>query len=275
MKKTVKNFMLTDKYHGHTIMVYGELWEEGYIDGVVITRAKFSKDGKRVMDASTTSEDILLNRPYTRTRYFNMGWAICSPDDKFDKSVGIELCKKRFRKSPLRTETGLFLTKDMVMALIRNEIRYIKIHWAKFAPKAENFFYCTDSSDSGTYSTSAELEPETFVPQDFEIEIEDASNVAHGIEKGSYVTVKNDDGKKVVGFVESVNGEDIYFSWFVSYSSNYCSFRYNFGTDGLHCYTKDARLSTEDEIKEAVSMIEKWTYFKWDRETEKLVRQRF
>ena len=63
-----------------------------------------------------------------------MGWAICSPQDTYDEKAGIELCKKRFRKSPLTAKTGLFLTNDMVNAILDNEVNYIKAHWGKFVP---------------------------------------------------------------------------------------------------------------------------------------------
>jgi hypothetical protein len=62
----------------------------------------------------------------------NMGWSICQTNyDEFDTEKGINLAKKRFEK-PLVTENGKFLTSDMVLAILKNELDYIENHIDKY-----------------------------------------------------------------------------------------------------------------------------------------------
>lgn len=268
MKKSLKNFSLTENYKGHTILVYGELWEEGYVDGIVIRRAKFSKDGRKVMDESITSEDILLNRPYTRTRYFNMGWSICSPMDRFDENVGIELCKKRFRKSPLKTETGLFLTKDMVQALLRNEIEYIKKNWAKFVHEEPNAFVNAAKKLNNAFTRKQQVNETTTT--------QEVNETEKPISNGDYVRIFNPLKKnwpEVVGCVESVVDNNVYLKWVVKYGENngvsFSSFSYS-GIELTSCLKENVRLATTEEISNALKNIEKNTRFHWNASTKQL-----
>lgn len=295
MKKSLKTFSSVDKYNGYTILIYGELWEEGYIDGMIVQRAKFSKDGRKVMDLSMDHEGILLNRPYTRTRYFNMGWAICSPEDKFDENIGIEICKRRFRKSPLRTETGLFLTKDMVQALIENEIKYIKSHWSKFVhptDKAENtvmkaFKAFADSvskkkgeSDINVWKEEKD-EPTSYTEADSltdeeklmrkppmfgSEETNDNSDAKEpGIGPGSYVRVLSKNEQEVpftVAYVKDVDDNGIYCLWSMKFNDIFSSFRVN--NTYFDTKTYSFRLATNQEVSDTLKEIEKKTSFHWN-----------
>jgi len=284
MKKSVKNFKLTENYKGHIILVYGELWEEGYVDGIVIRRAKFSKDGRKVMDESVTSEDILLNRPYTRTRYFNMGWAICTPDDKYNEQYGIELCKRRFRKSPLKTETGLFLTKDMVHALLRNEIHYIENNWKKFAPKSK------DIEDNG-YDVNKEpvtginKEPVNRFPKfhcdkkwtsirnkkgenNIPVENGENKNDFQKFKPGDYVRIfkpEIEGWPVTIGCVKSVDEKNVYLSWVVKHGVEngveYSSYNRISGLKSLYYNKKYVQRASKSEANRALNYIQNLT---WD-----------
>lgn len=119
-----------------TILVYGELYEDGIIPGVRVQTVGLSRDGQRVLEEGDEvigiSGDI-----YARTKFFNMGWSICSPQDKFDVNVGISLAKKRFAKYPMYTQSGHFLTDDMIDSIINNELNFIHDHFGKFYCKSE------------------------------------------------------------------------------------------------------------------------------------------
>ena len=140
MKKKFRTYQLVETLkNGYTVVVYGELWEDGKIDGVAVFPCKFTRDGKTVMEYDMkNSTSLWLKKPYARTKHFNMGWAICSPNDEFDLEKGIELCKKRFQKHDMATQCGKFLTESMIYAILGNEIRYIENHWKKYV-KYERF----------------------------------------------------------------------------------------------------------------------------------------
>lgn len=136
MKKKFKAFEKIETLPNRSVvMVYGELWEDGYVNGVAVFPCKFSRDGRQVMEYDfSNSTSLHLSKPYSRTKYFNMGWAICAREDKFDHDKGVEICKRRFHDEPLTTQSGTFLTPDMITAIIANEVEYIKKHWEKYVP---------------------------------------------------------------------------------------------------------------------------------------------
>lgn len=136
MKKKFKTFeKIAVCSDGRTAMVYGELCENGYVDGVAMFPAKFSRDGKNVVEYNVPlGVYTLTGRKYARTKSFNMGWAICSPEDKFNRDEGVKICKRRFRKTPLTTTSGTFLTNDMIEAIVSNELKYIIDNIHKFVP---------------------------------------------------------------------------------------------------------------------------------------------
>lgn len=142
MKKRRKTYLKTGHaYVGNgrnaTILVYGELWETETVDGIFVQRVGLSRDGKRIIECGSGSVGV-LGAPYAKTKYFNMGWAICSPDDEYNEETGIKIAKSRFLKSPLSTQSGTFLTNDMIDAILDNEIRFIQNNLSKFYhPKDE------------------------------------------------------------------------------------------------------------------------------------------
>lgn len=142
MKKRRKTYLKTGHaYVGNgrnaTILVYGELWETETVDGIFVQRVGLSRDGKRIIECGSSSVGV-LGAPYAKTKYFNMGWAICSPDDEYNEEIGIKIAKSRFLKSPLSTQSGTFLTNDMIDAILENEIRFIQNNLNKFYhPKDE------------------------------------------------------------------------------------------------------------------------------------------
>ena len=142
MKKRRKTYLKTGHaYVGNgrnaTILVYGELWETETVDGIFVQRVGLSRDGKRIIECGSSSVGV-LGAPYAKTKYFNMGWAICSPDDEYNEEIGIKIAKSRFLKSPLSTQSGTFLTNDMIDAILDNEIRFIQNNINKFYhPKDE------------------------------------------------------------------------------------------------------------------------------------------
>lgn len=142
MKKRRKTYLKTGHaYVGNgrnaTILVYGELWETETVDGIFVQRVGLSRDGKRIIECGSSSVGV-LGAPYAKTKYFNMGWAICSPDDEYNEEIGIKIAKSRFLKSPLSTQSGTFLTNDMIDAILENEIRFIQNNLSKFYhPKDE------------------------------------------------------------------------------------------------------------------------------------------
>lgn len=142
MKKRRKTYLKTGHaYVGNgrnaTILVYGELWETETVDGIFVQRVGLSRDGKRIIECGSGSVGV-LGAPYAKTKYFNMGWAICSPDDEYNEEIGIKIAKSRFLKSPLSTQSGTFLTNDMIDAILDNEIRFIQNNLNKFYhPKDE------------------------------------------------------------------------------------------------------------------------------------------
>lgn len=159
MKKKRKSYVVTfekpltenGKDVFATILIYGELWEDGVVDGIRLQHVGLSRDGSAVLEVKSETVGA-LSAPYARTKIFNMGWAICSPDDKFDESTGIEIAKRRFAKYPITTRSGNFLTDDMIHSIMENEYRFISSHFNNFYKKGPD---------------TAEEKPLTFENDDF------------------------------------------------------------------------------------------------------------
>lgn len=128
------------KYNGkrYIVAVYGELSETKEHDGICICKVKTNRSGREINSVDTENGNIILCDEKTRSRLktFNMGHAICAPEDVYSEDVAIKLCKKRFAKSPITTRNGNFLTIDMVTAIIENEVDYICEHINKFVKSA-------------------------------------------------------------------------------------------------------------------------------------------
>jgi hypothetical protein len=139
MKKK-KNYVLTAEKAVDggtaTILVYGELWEDSFVDGIRIQRVGLSRDGRRIIEHGA---EVLgsLGMPYARTKFFNFGWAICAPGDKYSEEIGVRLAKKRFSVSPLSTQSGNLLTDDMNLSILQNELDFISDNFDKFYKRTE------------------------------------------------------------------------------------------------------------------------------------------
>lgn len=287
MKRSFRTFKAQEQYKGFIILVYGEVWEEGYIDGIVLKRAKYTRDGREVLDVSKNDESILLTRPYTRTRLFNMGWAICNPADKFDEERGIELCKKRFRKTPLKAETGLFLTKDMCRAIVHNEVEYIKAHWDKFNPDYWNKLAAvrplTDSEPCEAKCKCCDINPDAACPcEDEDMEkvskklVEEDNFIEPKAEKivteaelgkGIFVTIDDGDNEVTsVGLIRSVDSEkkQLHFEWIVRFNDNYFGLSYSYGTNTLQGEFDKVTRSTPKEIAMALKALKNNAHVTWN-----------
>ncbi len=129
IKKFTKRRLMAD---GRELMVYGELKEHNYTEGIMATKVTFNEKNGRVI----TADDGAVFLPVTplkpkRTKEFSMGWAICHESDLFDEEVGIRHAKLRMEK-PLYTQNGKMLCTDMVEAIMENELDYIEEHLSKF-----------------------------------------------------------------------------------------------------------------------------------------------
>lgn len=108
----------------YTILVYGEVTEVKALDGIEVRRVRFRHGDNKVVD---NGESLFypLGENCSPSKELNFGWAICNPNDAFDENVGIEICKKRFSKSPIKTQDCRFLKEDMVLAILNQTAEYV------------------------------------------------------------------------------------------------------------------------------------------------------
>lgn len=261
---------------GHIIMVYGELWEDGKIDGLAVFPCKFTRDGKTVLeyeDKNTTS--LLFSHPYSRTKHFNMGWAICNPEDKFDENVGIELCKKRFRKNDLTTQCGTFLTKDMIYAILANEILYIKNNLDKFGKKG------TFRPEVPNVEKKLNIKKMNEVLENKEPKHSDEKNAAtrpqhEEIEPGLFVMLKDEDNMHAIGKIRSIDKKS---------KTAVLDFEYGYTDDGKNRYvvsdyggkgiveslSEIDHVATPKEVSNALSLMKNFDNLAWCEADKKLV----
>lgn len=145
MKERILKSTKVVTYNGksYTIMVLGALNETNEINGFYVVPVTFNGKTNKVR---SIEYDRRTNVPgfgekFTRTKTFNMGWAICNQDDVFDEAIGEEICRRRFSKSPMKTQNGRFLTKDMCQAIVENEVKYIADNLPMFLPKTDENIY--------------------------------------------------------------------------------------------------------------------------------------
>lgn len=121
----------------YTIMVMGSICETKEISGFYVLPVTFNGKNKKIRNIEFDKHVTIpgFNQYYAKTKTFNMGWAICNGDDKFSTEVGETICRRRYSKSPMVTQNGRFLTKDMCQAIVTNEVKYIEEHIADFLPK--------------------------------------------------------------------------------------------------------------------------------------------
>ena len=233
MKKRRKTYLKTGHaYVGNgrnaTILVYGELWETETVDGIFVQRVGLSRDGKRIIECGSSSVGV-LGAPYAKTKYFNMGWAICSPDDEYNEEIGIKIAKSRFLKSPLSTQSGTFLTNDMIDAILDNEIRFIQNNINKF--------YHPKDEEKATEFYKGDLVIKNITQEELD-------------EKG-YESYLN------MGTVRKDNGETVELSnrtTYVKYKDGSIFKRIDSGSN-IVVSKKDVRLASEEEIKELYKVL--------------------
>lgn len=121
----------------YTIMVYGELSEVKEVNGYYIVPVKYNAKNMKPKQVEFDKKQCVpgFNQFYSRTREFNMGWAICAEPDTFNYEEGVKICKRRFSRSPMTTQNNRFLTEDMCKAIVKNETAYINGHISDFLPK--------------------------------------------------------------------------------------------------------------------------------------------
>ena len=125
----VKTYKVTKKVtdsrgNVYTILVYGEVTEVKALDGIEVRRVRFRHGDNKVVD---NGESLFypLGENCSPSKELNFGWAICNPNDAFDENVGIEICKKRFSKAPIKTQDCRFLKEDMVLAILNQTAEYV------------------------------------------------------------------------------------------------------------------------------------------------------
>lgn len=122
----------------YKIFVYGEVTEENTLDGVEVRRVRYQRGSGNVVSAGNETVVLPLGDNCSPTKSFNYGYAICAPGDEFDEKKGIEIAKKRFSKSPIKTQDCRFLKKGMVEAILQQSIEYVATHeLANVIEKAE------------------------------------------------------------------------------------------------------------------------------------------
>ena len=115
---------------GKTIFVYGEMTELPYHTG--FAHVLMTPKGRVIKGISKNVMFSTCDNTRGKVRTFNMGWSICQESDNFDEEVAISTCKRRFSKSPLKTQNGMWLNEDMCRVLVDNEAKYIAENLEKF-----------------------------------------------------------------------------------------------------------------------------------------------
>lgn len=149
MKTRKVESIIKTKYKGHnyTIMVYGELEDVKEINGYYIVPVTYNAKNMKPKQVEYDKRMCVpgFNEYYSRTKRFNMGWAICAEPDIFNYEEGLKICKRRFSRSPMTTQNGRFLTLDMCQAIVSNEANYISEHIFDFIPKEEDLIIELDT----------------------------------------------------------------------------------------------------------------------------------
>ena len=197
IKKTLHNGKV------FTVMVYGEFTEVKEMTGFYAVPVKFNgKTGKPIsIDYNKRIITPSYNEQYSKTKIFNMGWSICAECDTFNEDTGIKICKRRFNRSPIKTQNGRFLTTDMCQAIVNNEVEYIINHIESFLPKNEPQLKFMPMDEAQMKAFEDMLE-ENIIPFD------DEDAVDRALDDGEYVVFYNDDVKYVGIFKNEVYNQN-------------------------------------------------------------------
>lgn len=248
----VKQFMLKKSYvdkngKTHFVCVYGELTKTNQHDGITIFNSSFTEDGTI---RSIYDKPINLT-PFNKSRIikkFNFGWAICHPTDTFNDETAIKLCKRRFAKTPIITQEGKFLTHDMIMAILDNEIEFLI--QTKLKP--------LDDIDEKTNVPSQDKNPK-FSPNDIDV-----------IEDGDVVQVKTMFDGTYYGVYKGEENEWLNLYWGIQLGKNVSSFSVpcNFY---YHDVCSVIRVNNKDEVAMIMNTLKNTYYKLWDKKEKKLV----
>ena len=129
-KSRVRKYVAQVEADSRIVFVYGEMTELPYQFG--IAQVLMTPKGRIIRGVGKKPIMSVSDDTRGRIREFNMGWCICQKEDAFDFNKAVSIAKRRFSKSPLRTQTGLWLNGDMCRAIIENEAKYIASHLDKF-----------------------------------------------------------------------------------------------------------------------------------------------
>jgi hypothetical protein len=235
------------------------------VDGVAVIQCKYSRDGQRAIsfDPERGAVNIITGTPHLKTKSFNMGWAICSPDDKFDEEYGIELCKKRFHRKPLTTQSGTFLTHDMIRAIMKNEADYIEKHFDEYVPTTK---LCSDAEPVDT-CTGKKCNDTQDAPEEKE-----ELSLADTLRPNTYVILTGKGGDNS-GLVHSVNGKKVRFYFITGHDGDFKKFL-RYSSDGS--LTADIKfvdhVATVRETAAELEVLAKNHNVRWDANKKTLVR---
>lgn len=270
MNKKTKTFThllpVKKPWGAYTIMIYGELWQSTEVDGVAVIQCKYSRDGQRVLsfDPERGAINIITGSPHLKTKSFNMGWAICSPDDKFDEEYGIELCKKRFHRKPLTTQSGTFLTHDMICAIMKNEAEYIEKHFDEYVPKVKN---CANEDAAEDKCTGKKCDDAQGT-----VENKEEVSLVDTLRPNTYVILTSKGGVNS-GLVHSVNGKKVHFYFITGHDGDFKKFL-RYSSDGS--LTADIKfvdhVANAKETATELEVLAKNHNVRWDAEKKRLVR---
>lgn len=129
-KVKIKKYASEAYKDGKTIFVYGEMTELPYHTG--FAPVLMTPKGRVIKGINKHFVFSTCDETRGKVRMFNMGWCICQESDEFNEEVAISTCKRRFSKSPLKTQNGMWLNEDMCHILVDNEANYIAEHLEKF-----------------------------------------------------------------------------------------------------------------------------------------------
>lgn len=184
----------------YTIMVYGELSEVKNINGFYAIPVMYNTRNNKVKEVDIDSRVLIPGfDTYTcKTKEFNMGWAICAEPDEFNRETGINICKRRFSRSPMRTQNGRFLTTDMCEAIVDNEIDYISNNIYLFLPKNKLIDIIIDDEDENSYKCNEGC---------LDISNEEACSTYCNPSLGDFVSFTSE-GRVYVGIFKSFQSEN-------------------------------------------------------------------
>lgn len=257
----VKTFKKTRTFENedgsrHILLLYAELREVETLRGVEIRPVEYKRGSKEVTEVLGDVVNVKLDDTFGTRKEFNYGWAVCSATDKYDEEKGIEIAKKRFAKSPLTTQTGTFLTDDMINAILDNEINYI---------------YENKLRDTFTHPV-VEPTPKREKPVVAErcVNKEHTPQVAEKFKNGDIVVIawKDTDALTYAAY-DKIVGKRINFHWKITISGNKQNFQSPWAIENVQ-RVKNVRKATEEETESLTEKLQEEFGAVWSEKEKKL-----